>query len=111
MKKYSIVYTDIATQSIESYIHNITERSGSRNISSKWALSVRHKVRSLQYFPFRHGLAEENEFRDYEIQQIIIGKYVALYYVDEEAKKVHVLTIRHGSQLPIPDELPEMPPE
>jgi hypothetical protein len=60
----------------------------------------------LDQNPERFGLAEESRFRDYDIHRQVIGSYLGLYAVDDDAKIVRVIGFRHGRQLPRPEQLP-----
>jgi len=45
--------------------------------------------------------------RDYEIRMRIVSSYLLLFTVDKVNHRVQVIAFRHGSQLPIPGDLPE----
>ena len=74
MIRYLVLNTVTANRKIRDYAENLFDRSLSAEVVDRWVNHVLEKLYSLETFPSRHGLAEENEFRDYEIQQIIIGK-------------------------------------
>jgi plasmid stabilization system protein ParE len=73
-----------------------------------WLDRVLSAVESLSTLPKRCPLAIENAFRPYEIRSLNIDGFLVLFTVDEEAKTVLVLNVRHARQLPRPDEL--LPP-
>ena len=75
--------------------------------AAKWVDRVYERIASLEAFPQRHALAQENGQRDYEIRQQLIGNYVVLYGIDEENAEVHVVGFRQGHRLPRPQDLPE----
>jgi len=57
--------------------------------------------------PRRCSKAEEDEFRPYEVRQLIVDGYLLLFTVVDETKTVWVIGFRHGRQLERSDELPE----
>jgi hypothetical protein len=75
--------------------------------AERWINRVYDIIATLDAFPSRNALAEENRYRDYEIRRQVIGNYLALYSIDEEAATVHVIGFRHGHRLPRPSELPQ----
>ena len=106
MKTYQVRYSPHAVNLISAYADNIAERSQSLTIAERWIHSVFDAIDQLDQNPKRFGLAEESRFRDYDIHRQVIGSYLALYTVHEEAKIVRVIGFRHGRQLPRPEQLP-----
>jgi plasmid stabilization system protein ParE len=106
MIRYRVQVSPTAALQIGTYGIYIAEQSGSAEIAQRWIDRVYMELDTLSDWPRRFELAEENAHRDYEIRRKLIGKYLALYTVDDESHVVRVIGFRHGSRLPRPDELP-----
>ena len=104
---YRVIVTPIVGDKILEYGRYIAEQSGSLQVAEKWIGGVYAAIDTLDVFPRRFNLAEEDEHRDYEIRRKVIGNYLALYHIDDAEKKVTVIGFRHGHRLPRPEELPE----
>ena len=105
MKHYQVVVSPKTRQQISEYAHHIAESSGSNVVAERWANQVYDVIDRLEYFPRRFGLAEEDSYRNYAIHRLILGNYLALYAVDDEARIVRVIGFRHGKRLPRPNDL------
>lgn len=107
MTQYTVRVSSLAAEKIAEYGFYISEQSGSVEIAERWIAHVYATVDKLRYSPRRFVFAEENDHREYGIHRQIIGKYLALYTINEDTQTVLVIGFRHGHQLPKPDELPE----
>ena len=107
MKSYRVVIAPVAADSIAEYYRYIAEMAGMPETAERWVNHVYDKISTLDFFPQRHALAEENGQRNYEIRQQVIGNYLALYSIDEAKAAVHVVGFRQGRRLPQPENLPE----
>ncbi|MEQ8211858.1 MAG: type II toxin-antitoxin system RelE/ParE family toxin [Lacipirellulaceae bacterium] len=106
MKQYKVRTSPHATEKIAYYGSYIAHKSASLEVADHWVDQVYAAIDTLAHAPYRFELAEENAHRDYEVRCRVIGNYLALYTVDEEAGVVRVLNFRHSRQLPQPEELP-----
>jgi len=106
MTQYKVCVTSFAADKIGEYGRYIAEQSGSLAIAECWINHVYTTIETLHYSPHRHGLAEEDKYRDFELRRQIIGNYLAIYAVDDAQRIVSVVGFRHGRRLPRPDELP-----
>jgi hypothetical protein len=106
MSGYTIVVAPVAAENIRQYGCYIAEQSGSVEIAKRWVDRVYDSIVTLEVFPHRFGLAEEDVHRDYEIRVLILGNYLVLYTVDDVRKIVKVVGFRHGARLPRAGELP-----
>lgn len=109
MTLFQVEVSSDCEEKIANYASYIEHRSASRQVALDWMERVYARIQTLKYHPKRHACAEENRHRDYEIRRLIIGNYLALYTVDDEARSVRVIGFRHASRLPRPNELPECP--
>ena len=109
MQKYRVSVSSAATDKIAEYAIYIAEQSCSLDVADRWIDRVFDAIDGLDFFPQRFGLAEEDAHRDFEIRRLVIGNYLALYHVNDDAKTVRVIGFRHASRLPRPEELPDDP--
>lgn len=107
MKSYRVIVAPVAAKSIGECARYIAEVGRKPETAAKWVEKVYERIASLEFFPQRHALAQENGHRDYEIRQQIIGNYVVLYSIDDDNAAVHVIGFRQGQRLPRPQDLPE----
>jgi hypothetical protein len=107
MKTYRVIVAPVAAKSIGECARYIAEVGRKPETAAKWVERVYERIASLEAFPQRHTLAQENGQRNYEIRQQIIGNYVVLYSIDEAQAEVHVVGFRQGQRLPRPQDLPE----
>ena len=108
---YRVAITASAQASIfEQARYIAVDREAPLN-AQRWLESVFDAADTLAALPHRCSLAPENEFRDFEIRRLLVGKYFLLFTIVEEEKTVWVIGFRHGGRLPRPDELPDAPPE
>ena len=107
MNSYRVIVAPVAAKSIADYGQYIAEVAGKPETAERWVNHVYDKISTLDAFPQRHALAEENGQREYEIRRQIIGNYLVLYSIDEASLTVHVVGFRHGHRLPQSEILPE----
>lgn len=110
MKRYRIIISPRVIESIADYRDYIAHSSGHSRIAATWVERVLASFDHLRTMPAKFALAEENDSRPYELRQMLIGKYVAVYTIDEEYCVVRILNFRHGSRLPHRGDLPDTPP-
>ena len=110
MIRYRIDISELAMRDIEHYVSYIQRQSGSIEIGLHWGGSVLEAIDTLQTMPAKFQIADEQVYCDYEIRRILIGKYLALYHVNDATRVVTVFSFRHGAQLPKREDLPRDPP-
>ena len=68
----------------------------------RWLEGIWDAARSLERFPRRAPLAEEDAYVEYEVRQLVVGNYLLLFTVDDAARTVSVLSLRHARRLAEP---------
>lgn len=68
--------------------------------AARWYFAIYDKIQTLKEFPNRCPLAFEDRFYEYEIRNLIFGKYRVIFRVQE--KTVQILHVKHGAQEPKP---------
>ena|ERR1700722_6556697 len=66
--------------------------------AARWFERLNEAVDSLDLFPHRCGRARESDFLRLDLRQYIYGSYRIVFSIEEEAKIVRILYIRHGAQ-------------
>jgi len=105
MNTYTVLVSPVAKDQIDEYARYISDISGMPRTAAKWLRNIYDRIATLDAFPQRHALAEEDTYVDYEVRRQIIGVYLVLYSIDEECRTVHVVGFRHGHRRPRPEEL------
>lgn len=93
MKKYKIEIVDSAVAEIENYVYYIARDSVQNALN--WQQEVEAKIYSLDTLPTRCAIAEESRYFDFEVRQLVIGNYRALFRIENDV--VQILHFRHGS--------------
>ena len=96
MNRYEVIILPQAESNLQQYAEYIAKDS--RSNAKRWLEKMREKIMSLDQFPEACPLAFENSSHERELRQLVSGRYRVIFYVD--AKKVNVVSVRHGAQLP-----------
>lgn len=107
---YRVLITESARSQVITQAPYIAEISQSLAIAQRWLQKVYDAADTLARFPHRCALAQENDFRDYEIRRLLVDDYLLLFTILEKQRNVVVIGFRHGSRLPQPAELPKRKP-
>jgi len=106
MTKYTVELTDAALSAIADQARYIAVGAESPSNAERWLQRIWDAVDSLDQWPRRAGKAEENDYVEYEVRQLIIGSHLLLFTVDDDRRKVWIIGLRHGHRLPRPGDLP-----
>ncbi len=72
--------------------------------AARWFNALEQAVYSLQTYPRRCPLAPESRKAGRPLRHLLFGKkphvYRVIYAIDDQNKRVRVLTIRHGAMEP-----------
>jgi plasmid stabilization system protein ParE len=109
--RYAVKLSVTVVEQITEYARFISEQRHAPENAQQWLERVYDAIETLDQSPHRCALALENAHRPYEIRRLLIGRYLALFTIDETKRVVHVIGFRHGHRLPRPAELPTKPPE
>jgi len=74
--------------------------------AARWLERVYAATDSLDKWPRRCAIADEDRYRPYEIRKLGIDGYLLLFTIVDETNTVWVIATRHGRQQPQPDDLP-----
>ncbi len=106
MKRFKVEVTDTALAAIAAQARYIVESSGSNVEAQRWLERIWDAVDSLERWPRRAGLAEEDEYVEYEVRQLVIDNHLLLFTIVDERSVIRIVGLRHGHRRPRRDELP-----
>lgn len=97
---YTIGYTETAENLIWQQAQHIAEASGFVNRAIDWLQDLYRAIERLEQSPRGCNIAEEDREFPYEVRKLIVGEYLVLFRIDDEASRVIVIGLRHGARLP-----------
>jgi plasmid stabilization system protein ParE len=106
MKKYAVVIPEHVAAKLREQARYIAVDGKSPLNAARWLERVLDAADSLSTAPRRCPKAIESAFRPYDIRSLNIDGYLILFTIDEDARTVLIVNVRHGRQLPQTDELP-----
>jgi len=92
MQVFKVHMSPTVEAEIEHYVHEIVKDSIHHAV--KWYGDILNKISTLEKSPGRCPYADEMDFHDYEIRNLIFGKYRILFYI--KGQTVQVLHVKHG---------------
>ena len=96
--QYRVGFQPKAFADLEAAFDYILTRSGSAEQARQWLTGLLDAGHSLERFPNSHGYARENGLLPYPLRQLIYGAYRLIYSVDEDARYVRILRVRHAAR-------------
>ena len=105
MKLYSVDLTASALASIAEHAAYVAEQIHEPLNALRWLQLVWDAVDSLETAPRRGRVARESAYVEYEVRQIVVGTHLLLFTVDDVARRVTVVGLRHGHRLPRPGDV------
>ena len=106
MTRFRVEVTDTAMAAITAQASYIAQDTHAPLGAQRWVDRVWEAVDSLREFPRRAARAEEDEYVDYEVRELVVGSHLVLFRIDDERETVFVIGLRHGHRLPRPGDLP-----
>ena len=103
MTRYAVLLTRTARDAIRTHARFLALDQHAPLDAERWLERILVCVASLERWPRRCGLAEEDAYVDCEVRRMVIGSHLLLYTVLEEDRRVVVLGLRHGSRAPHED--------
>lgn len=96
-KKYDVKLSIEAEKDLQSIIIYIKDKLKEPIIAKKHAHIMKKEIKSLEYFPQRYAIIDNQKIKDLEIRKLIIKNYIAFYRINEEKKLVNVERILYGA--------------
>ena len=106
MKCYAVELADAALVAITAQARFIAIDQRQPSNAQLWLGQLWDAVDSLEQFPSRCALAEENEYVEYTVRVVQVGGQALLFTIDEERHCVWVLALRGQDQEPKRERMP-----
>ena len=106
MSRFAVELTDAALSAIAEQARYIAVDAQAPVNAQSWLERIWDAADSLERWPCRATLAEEDAYVVYEVRQLVVGKHLILFTVDEERRKIWIIGFRHGHRRPRPGDLP-----
>ena len=98
LERYSVDVSPEAEQDLSDILNYIKNELLEPAIATKYLKLIREKIDSLEYYPERFGIIENELIRDTVYRKIVIKNYIVIYRVDKEKKIVHIVRVAYGGR-------------
>jgi len=105
--KYEVHTTPEANRQIDRQAEYIAKDQNAPLEAGRWLERIFDAVDSLEDMPYRCPLAEENEYKNYEIRKRGVDGFNLLFTVIEDKKEAWIIRTRGPGMEVNPDRLPE----
>ena len=92
---YEIVLTFNAIIDISSIVDYISNEIGNPSAAKKVSDVVRLKIESLKEYPKMCPLLDELPYSELGIRKLTINPFMAYYFVNDDDKKVYVISVTY----------------
>ena len=96
-EKYNVILSIKAEKDLTSIVSYIKDDLKEPNIAKKYAKILRTEIESLEYFPQKYSIIDNEKIKDLNMRKHIIKNYIAFYRINEEKKTVNVDRIIYGA--------------
>jgi hypothetical protein len=104
--RYAVEVSDTAWIAIAVQARHIAENAGAPGPAARWLERIWQAIESLERWPRRASLAEEDAMVDYEVRRLTVDEQLLLFTIDNSRSTVLSVGLRHGKRLARPDDLP-----
>lgn len=98
MDKYEVLLTNKAIQDIDNVYNYIANHLSSSSNALNTVGKIEDAILHLENLPTRGALRKIGSFADKNYRQIFVGNYIIVYKVEEETKRVIILTVQNMRQ-------------
>ena len=95
-EKYEIKLSIKAKEDLKSIVLYIKNELNEPSIANKYAKVIKEEIHTLEYYPQKFAIIDNDNIKDLNIRKLVIKNYIAFYRVDENKKIVHVDRILYG---------------
>ncbi len=89
-EKYDVKVSIEAEKDLQNIIIYIKDKLKEPSIARKHINLMRKEIKSLEYYPQRHVIIDNERIKKLEFRKLIIKNYIAFYRINEEKKIVNV---------------------
>ncbi len=96
-EKYNVILSIKAEKDLTNIVSYIKDDLKEPNIAKKYAKILRTEIESLEYFPQKYSIIDNEKIKDLNMRKHIIKNYITFYRINEEKKTVNVDRIIYGA--------------
>lgn len=100
MADYEVEVTASALAAIGAHAGRIAEVDGAPRVAARWLERIGEAVDSLRHWPRRCPRAAEDAMLAAEVRQLVVGRHLLLFTIDDARRRVTVRGLRHGHRRP-----------
>lgn len=95
-ERYEVVMSGKAKDDLKYIITYINATLNEPTIAKKYVKIIRERIKSLEYFPQKYVIIDDEKLMDLKIRKLIIKNYIAFYRINEKKKIVTIERIIYG---------------
>lgn len=96
-ERYDVKLSIRAKKDLMSIVSYIKDELKEPNIAKKYAKILKTEIESLEYFPQKYSIIDNEKIKDLNMRKHIIKNYIAFYRINEEKKTVNLDRIIYGA--------------
>lgn len=96
-ERYDVKLSIRAKKDLMSIVSYIKDELKEPNIAKKYAKILKTEIESLENFPQKYSIIDNEKIKDLNMRKHIIKNYIAFYRINEEKKTVNVDRIIYGA--------------
>lgn len=96
-EKYEILISIKAKEDLKGIVSYIKYNLKEPSIAKKYAKMIKDEIKTLNYYPQRNAIIDNNIIKDLKIRKIIIKNYIIFYRINEEHNIVNIERILYGA--------------
>ena len=97
-KKYSYVLTEIAEADIDEAFEYIAIDLSNQDAAANFADELENKLEELCKAPKTGRLIKNEYLKRDDVRRILVGNFIAYYFIDDEKKNIVVLRVVYGKR-------------
>ena len=90
--------TDYALEQMDEIQQYITISLAAPDTASKWRDRMKKELAALSRFPNRVPLTDEEPWHSESVHKMVVGKYLAYFWIDEKTLTVWITAVVYGSR-------------
>ena len=95
---YSVLLSPKAVRDLDEIWRYVTETFQERSTADALLDSIESAVLSLESLPYRCPERKVGAYANRGFRQMLVGNYIIIYRIDEEAKRVTVSTVVYSGR-------------
>jgi plasmid stabilization system protein ParE len=96
---YRVIYSSSVRDNVRDHVRYLVEQHVSAETIERWCQGLFGLVDSLYDMPRRFAVdTAESKRQGFEVRKVHYGRYLVRYRVDENRRRVEVLSFIHGAR-------------